>query len=66
MATKKKTATATATRPPAEVWLQIWSDGTVADIPFLTKREADEDAKRYPNSMNVAGPYVLAERVRQR
>lgn len=59
-----------AKRPPRQVWLVLCA-GRLTSAMFLTKREAvDLVAKLneppHLGKYTVAGPYVLAERVRER
>jgi len=65
MATTKKRAK----RPPRQVWLVVNARGT-AYGPHATKREASEDCAELrgisDDGERVVGPYVLAERVRER
>jgi hypothetical protein len=58
MAAKKKAA---PKRPPRQLWARVWN-GVVIDT-YLSKAIAESDLAK---SETVAGPYVLAERVRER
>ncbi len=51
-------------RPPRQVWLVVGADGSVW-AQYRTQREAKAYAT-VRKDWQVAGPYVLAERVRQR
>lgn len=65
MATKKKTVTK---RPPKQVWL-MFDDAREVIGSFATRRAANACLAIYTKAgatWIVAGPYVLAERVRQR
>jgi hypothetical protein len=53
--------TAKKKRPPAQVWLVVDDSGAPVEV-FRTKRSA---SGWVGPSFHVAGPYVLAERVRQ-
>jgi hypothetical protein len=62
MAAKKKTTA--AKRPPRQVWLVVGRDGRPLDLNYARRRDAEhwERAGDY----RVVGPYVLAERARER
>lgn len=60
MAIKKKTK-----RPPRAVWLTFWSGIGPRWAVHATKRLAVEFAQG-DDRLSVVGPYILAERVRQR
>lgn len=51
-----------AKRPPRQVWILFARDGRAASVVGTRKHASDvEDVTNW----TVAGPYVLAERVRQ-
>ncbi len=54
---------AAAKRPPAQVWIVL--DCGTPKQAYRTKREAVSELE-FEEELTVAGPYVLAERVRQR
>lgn len=56
MAAKKKTR-----RPPRTVWLVVNEDGFLLDVELTRKR-----ALAGPEGSRPVGPYVLAERVREK
>ena len=56
--TKKK-------RPPRSVWCAVTDSGAVVGV-YPTKGAAGIGVKRALSTLNVVGPYVLAERVAQR
>lgn len=59
-------------RPPRTVWLLFTSDGGPCDAVCTSKKQADELADELArkckplDAYTVVGPYVLAERVRQK
>jgi hypothetical protein len=56
-----------AKRPPRKVWAVFNQERGSTVANFDTKREADKFALNYGHGRyRVVGPYVLAERVRER
>ena len=52
-------------RPPRQVWLLLLN-GVPVEF-FYTKREAQTClTNQHPQDRRVAGPYILAERVREK
>lgn len=69
MATKtKKTKASGSKRPPRELWIAFGESGDVAGAIMATgttRGTAEEYAERIPKT-RVVGPYILAERVKER
>lgn len=65
MATKKRTA-------PRQIWTWVNSDGRMSSALYQTKRDAlegldcYEDVNGSDEGYRVVGPYILAERTRER
>jgi hypothetical protein len=54
-------------RPPRQIWLAVPNDfNAAAGEVFLTKKAAAKWVGVYGNAWTVTGPFVLAERVRQK
>lgn len=54
-------------RPAKQVWLiQQPLDGKMCGFVFTTRKEARAAASRLGDGHVAVGPYILAERVRQR
>jgi hypothetical protein len=52
-------------RPPRQIWLAIEPDGKLVTFG-TTQRETADDCAAASSSARVVGPYVLAERARER
>lgn len=57
--------------PPRQVWILVTDTGGLCDAVFRRKKDADEvcarlNTPRIACTYLVAGPFILAERVRQK